>query len=97
MIHFSENDTEDSQNTILPPQKTQSQSVKDVNFPECLTPEQLQTVESQCDSYRDVFTNIPGTTNLVKHKIELTSSDPIQLKQYPIPFNTESIIGEKVE
>ena len=71
--------------------------MKDVNFAERLTPKQRQTVESLCDSFRDVLTDIPGTTNLVKHKIELTSSDPIRLKQYPIPFNTESIIREEVE
>ena len=63
--------------------------MKDVNFAERLTPEQRQTVESLCDSFRDVLTDVPGTTNLVKHKIELTSSDPTRLKQYPITFNTE--------
>ena len=83
-------------NTILPPQTTQSKTVKDVNFAEHLTPER-QTVESLCDSFRNVLTDIPGATNLVKHKIKLTSSDPIRLKQYPIPFNTESIIREEVE
>ena len=97
LIDFSEGDIEDPQNTILPPQTTQSETVKHVNFAERLTPEQRLTVESLCDSFRDVLTDIPGTTNLVRHKIELKSSDPIRLKQYPIPFNTESIIREEVE
>ena len=76
---------------------TQSETVKDVNFPEHLTPKQHQTVESLCDSFRIVLTDIPGATKLVKHKIKLTSLDPIRLKQYPIPFNTDSIIREEVE
>ena len=71
--------------------------MKDVNFAERLTPKQRQPVESLCDSFRDVLKDIPGTTNLVKHKIELTSSDPTGLKQYPISFYTESISSEEVE
>ena len=71
--------------------------MKDVNFAERITPEQQQTKESLCDSFRDVLIDIPGTTNLGKHKIELTSSDPTGLKQYPISFYAESIIREEVE
>ena len=71
--------------------------MKDVNFAEGITPEQHQTEESLCDSFRDVLIDILGTTNLVKHKIELTSSDPTGLKQYPISFYTESISSEEVE
>jgi hypothetical protein len=33
----------------------------------------------------------------VKHKIDLTSPDPLRIKPYPIPFNTENVIREEVE
>ncbi|XP_061194307.1 uncharacterized protein LOC133202481 [Saccostrea echinata] len=61
------------------------------------TPEQQQTVESLCEQFNEVFTDIPGTTNLVKHKIELTSAEPVRVKQYPISFSTENVIREEVE
>ena len=97
LIDFNDEDTDDSQNSILPPLAIQTETVDDVHFAERLTPEQRQVAESLLHSFSDVLTDIPGTTNLVKHKIELTSLDPIRLKPYPIPFNTEETIREEVE
>jgi hypothetical protein len=97
LTDFSDEDTEDSQNVILPPLAIQTETVDDVHFAERLTPEQRQVAASLCHSFSDVLTDITGTTNLEKHKIELTSLDPIRLKPYPIPFNTEETIREEVE
>ena len=97
LIDFSEEDTEKSQDSILLPQAIQSETVQDIHYAERLTSKQQQAVKSLCNSYSDVLTDIPGVTNLVKHKIELTSSDPIRIKPYPIPFHTENVIREEVE
>ena len=35
----------------------------------------------------NIFTDAPWSTELVEHEIELTTSQPIQMKPYPIPFS----------
>lgn len=32
---------------------------------------------------------MPGTTNIVVHKINVTLSEPVRVKTYPVPFHTE--------
>jgi hypothetical protein len=43
-----------------------------------------------------IFSSNPGVTNLVEHKIELTSDKPIRCKPYPIPFNLGEIVKEEI-
>ncbi|XP_062602901.1 uncharacterized protein LOC134264647 [Saccostrea cucullata] len=97
LIDFSDEDSNETQDSILLPSSVQTESVKDIHFAERFTPEQKQTVKSLCEQFSEVFTDIPGTTNLVKHKIELTSKEPVRVKPYSIPFNTENVIREEVE
>ncbi|XP_061180784.1 uncharacterized protein LOC133189428 [Saccostrea echinata] len=97
LIDFSEEGTPDEQNLMMLPTDSQTETVSDVRFNEGLDANKLESVKCLCESYADVLTDVPGMTTLVKHKIELTSSDPIRVKQYPIPFNTESVIKEEVE
>ena len=69
LIILSEDDTDDPQNTILPPQTSKSDTVKDGNFAERLTAEQRQTVGRYLILFV-MFSDFPCATNLVKHKIE---------------------------
>lgn len=79
------------------PPVTQTETAKDVKFADRLTPDQLETAKSLCVSFSDVLTDIPGKTNLVEHKIVVTSSEPVRVKPYPIPFGTEKTITEEVQ
>jgi hypothetical protein len=81
---------------MILPTDTQTETVLDIHFADGLDTNKLEAVKTLCESYNDVLTDVPGTTNLVKHKIELTSSDPIRLKPFPIPFNMENVIKEEV-
>ena len=36
--------------------------------------------------YSDVFTDVPGKTNLVEHRVEPTENKPIRSKPYPLPY-----------
>ena len=38
------------------------------------------------EDYQDIFTEKPGSTTLVEHKIETTTQDPIRVKPYPISY-----------
>ena len=39
--------------------------------------------------YVSVFSDLPGTIDLVQHKIELTSDQPVCSKPYPVPFKLQ--------
>ena len=36
--------------------------------------------------YPDVFTDVPGETDVIQHKIKLTDDTPIRCKPYPLPY-----------
>ncbi|XP_037784772.1 uncharacterized protein LOC119580748 [Penaeus monodon] len=44
----------------------------------------------------DIFSDIPGCTSLIKHNIELTSTEIIRAKRYPIPVHLHSHFREEV-
>lgn len=97
LINFSVVDSVDKQDSILMPSITQTDTVKDIKFSERLTTELLEAANILCESLTDVLTDIPGTTNLVEHKINVTSSEPVRVKPYPVPFYTERTISEEVQ
>ena len=41
-------------------------------------------------------TEVPGTTNLGVHDVELTE-EPVRVKQYPMPYSTKQVIRDEVE
>ena len=36
--------------------------------------------------YSDVFTDVPGKSNLIQHRVELTENEPIRSKPYSLPY-----------
>ena len=47
--------------------------------------------------FPDVFSDIPGTTELVAHEIAVTLDQPIRSKQYPVPFALKEDIKKEIE
>ena len=39
------------------------------------------------EEFSSLFTEAPGTTNLVQHYINLTSDEPVRSKPYPVPYS----------
>jgi len=51
--------------------------------------EQQQTeIRDLLDEYKNIFTDVPSITNLGKHKIQLTTTEPIKGKAYSLPHVT---------
>ena len=73
------------------------ESVKDVHINEDLKLECQQQVENLISEFPDVFTDVPGATDLVEHEIIVTSANPIRSKQYPVPFTLKKEIKNEVE
>ena len=70
---------------------------RDVQINEELPQEQKEQVYALVQEFSDIFTDRPGTTDLTEHKIELNTSAPIRVKQYPIPYAKREDIDKEVE
>ena len=79
------------------PAYTSKESVSDVQFCNNLSPEKKAEIQELLNEFSDVFSDVPGTTNIVEHEIKLTSSQPVRSKQYPVPYSLKKDIKEEIE
>ena len=47
--------------------------------------------------YFDVFTDIPGETDVIQHRVKLTDDTPICCKPYPLPFAMKEELQNQVD
>ena len=59
---------------------------KDIHVNEALSSEQKVDVEKLLEEFKDIFTDVPGTTNLAEHVIEVTTDQAVRSK--PIQYLT---------
>jgi hypothetical protein len=86
-----------SENLLQIPALTQKEFASDVDVCGNLSGEQQQEVRRLLGNYQDVFTDIPGNTNLGYHDIKLTDKNPIRSKPYPIPHAIRETVKEEVK
>jgi hypothetical protein len=48
------------------------------------------------EEFCDLFTDVPGLTNLVEHKIILNDDERVRKKPYPIPYALRDAVREEV-
>ena len=72
------------------------QTYKDVIINTVLSSEQKQQINVLLEQFQDIFTENPGLTQLVEHKVQLTSKEPIRTKNYPIPYMMRDVIDEEI-
>ena len=66
-------------------------SYQNVKIADKLSDEQKTEVADLLYEYRYILTDVPGTTNLGVHAIELTTEEPVRVKQYS-PYSTRQVI-----
>lgn len=54
----------------------------------------IKMVRLLCEECQDIFSDFPGKTDLVECRLELTSTTPVHLRQYPIHFALQQPIEE---
>lgn len=79
------------------PMNLGKESAADVNIWTKLSSDQTQQVREVLDEFSDVFADLPGMTILIKHDIKLTTTDPVRVKGYPIPFHMQQTVDEEVQ
>ena len=75
----------------------QEETCRDVNVCSNLTKEQTGEVWQLLKEFQDIFTDVPGRTDLVEHKVELTTSIPIHVKPYPMPYAKRKDVNKEIE
>ena len=73
------------------------ETFKDVLISEELSDSQRSQVQELLEEFSEIFTEVPGDTNLEEHKIELTSKDPIRVRQYPLPYAKLEDVDQEVK
>ena len=75
----------------------QSETYKSVNINPELPLEKREEIESLLSEFPDVFSDVPKVTGLGEHSINLTSSDPIRSKPYPLPYAMREAVDKEID
>ena len=51
-------------------------------------------MEDLLHQYRDIWTNVPGRTNLAEFELNLKSDVPIQCKLYSLPHAKQNVVKQ---
>ncbi len=73
------------------PEPVTGETYKDVHISPDLPPDKHQELGALICEYKHIFTDKPGTTDLVQHEVTLTSNEPVRTKPYPIPFAIKEV------
>jgi transposase InsO family protein len=87
----------DTEQVTIPLPAGQKESYLDIKYAQDLTPEQLQEVQQLIKEFQDICTDIPGTTWLEEHKIDLTTEDCVKQKPYPVPYAIREVVNKEIQ
>ena len=75
----------------------QTETYKDIKYSPHLSEEQLQQAQTLVKEYQDIFTDKPGTTMMEEHRIQLTTSEPVKQRPYPLPYSMREIVNKEIK
>ena len=75
----------------------QKEGVQDVKLGEDLSEDQRHMLKDLTRRYRDVFTDMPGETDVIQHRMKLTDDTPIRCKPYPLSYAMREELRNKVD
>jgi hypothetical protein len=73
------------------------ESWKDIKVNPQLSDQQKQELNKLLQKHQATLTDVPGCTSVVRHEIKLTTSEPIRVKPYPIPYAMREVISQEVK
>ncbi|XP_040079039.2 uncharacterized protein LOC120850576 [Ixodes scapularis] len=82
---------------IPTPSWTKQQGWADVNINEHLESEKRDEVRELIEDFKDKFSNLPGRTSLLTCDLQLTTSRPIHVKQYPLPLSVQETVEQEID
>ena len=92
-----ENEFEDQGPELETLNSLQKETVKDVKVSQDLSEQQQVDVRALLEEYKDIFTDVPSITNLGEHGIQLTTTEPIKGKMYPLPHAMRETLDKEID
>jgi len=75
----------------------QKETYQDVHVNPQLEEDQKKQMVELPKEFQDVFSDVPKVTNLGEHSTELTSSEPIGSRAYPLPFAMREAVDRELD
>lgn len=75
----------------------QRETYKNVLVATDLSNEQTVQIDDLLKEFQDVFSDVPGKTNVVECKLRLTTETPVNVRPYPIPFAIQEAVEQEVQ
>ena len=75
----------------------QREGVRDVKLGDGLPEDQRRVLKDLVRRYPDVFTDMPGETDVIQHQIRLTDDTPIRCKPNPLPYDMREELRNEVD
>ena len=70
---------------------------QDVDINPELSPEEQESARQVLLDYSEVFSDMPGSTHLLKHDIKLINDEPFRVKGYAIPFHSKELVVQELD
>ena len=78
------------------PSVKRKQGPEHIKIDEKLSEEQKAQLGELTQKYESVFTDVPRKTNVIECDLQLTSSQPVRSKPYPVPHALRDVINKEV-
>ncbi|XP_068240045.1 uncharacterized protein [Palaemon carinicauda] len=89
-------DSDEYEVTVVP-SDIQSEDVSNVKINQELSEDKKEEVARILQEYKNVFTDVPGRTNVIEHVINLSSKGPVRCRPYPVPYALQQDMDKEIE
>jgi transposase InsO family protein len=74
----------------------QTETVDDVVYNPSLSMQAKQELQAVFQKHQEKMTDLPGTSDLVEHSVRIPEGSVVNVKQYPLPFESQKVVEEEV-
>ncbi|XP_055881504.1 uncharacterized protein LOC129925669 isoform X1 [Biomphalaria glabrata] len=96
MIITNENHNENDIKEIPVIETKENQTWQKINLNN-LTKKKSKDITKIIQEYKEIFSSIPGKTNIIKHDIKVTDTKLIKLKPYRIPLHLQDKVKKEID
>jgi transposase InsO family protein len=97
VVHDGDRDADGEEEILELYNSEKKETYRDVDINPELSSKQKEELEPLLKEYGDIFSDVPGRTNLVEHEIVVTNKEPVRLKGYPTPYHLQTEIDKELE
>ena len=74
----------------------QKETYKNADINPALEEDKREQLMGLLHAFQDIFSDVPGSTDLGEHRIHLLTDEPVRAKPYPLPYNMRAVVEKEV-